>query len=497
MPSTDPLRDLELLIRSRYCVILLETIEEDRALALLRHLADRLRIPFYAWSRTRGLRRDESEGAVYGSADPAQALAHVEASSLEGLYAFQGLGEYLEDKVIAGRLKDAAGQFSKKTGAIVITGQGVVLPDPLKPMSATLSLPAPQPAEYRDLLQRILRDLAARVGARSEMKTEDFGRLLNNLTGLTLMEAEKILTKVIVEDGRLSPEDIRAVAAAKKEIVERDGVLEYFPVEESLSDIADLAGLKSWLCERRAILGDPARASRFGLSFPRGVLLLGVPGCGKSLCAKAIAMEWALPLLKLDTSNLYNKYVGESEKNLKRATDTAEKMAPVILWIDELEKAFARSGGEEDGGLSMRIFGTFLSWMQDRRGEVFVVATANDVSLLPPEFLRKGRFDEIFFVDLPNAEARTALFTIHLSKRRKDPARFDLPRLVQATDGFSGAEVEQSIVAGLYTAFSARKDLTTQFLLDEISHTNPISRTMGEKVEWLRNWARDRTRSAQ
>lgn len=310
------------------------------------------------------------------------------------------------------------------------------------------------------------------------------------------MEAEKILTRVIVEDGKLSPKDIRRVIEAKKDIVEREGVLEYYPVEESMDDIADLAGLKSWLDKRREIIIDPKRAMKFGLSFPKGVLLLGVPGCGKSLCAKAVAMEWGMPLLKLDSSNLYNKYIGESEKNFKRATKTAEKLSPVILWIDEIEKAFSSSSSNEDGGVSARIFSTFLSWLQDRRGDVFIVATANDVTKLPPEFLRKGRFDEIFFVDLPDAESRKSIFEIHLKKRGQEPNQFDLPILVEATDGFSGSEIEQVIVSGLYTAFSAKKELSNQILLDELKLTRPLSITMAERIAWLREWARERTVSA-
>ncbi|MCI0568871.1 MAG: AAA family ATPase, partial [Acidobacteria bacterium] len=329
-----------------------------------------------------------------------------------------------------------------------------------------------------------------------QMKSEDFARLLSNLKGLTLLEAERILTKAIVEDGKLAPDDLLAVVEAKKAVVEREGVLEYFPAEEGMADIADLAGLKAWLSERRAILTDPSRAAGFGLAFPKGVLLLGVPGCGKSLCAKAVAREWGLPLLKLDPASLYNKYVGESEKNFKRAMSMAEKLAPTVLWIDELEKAFSSSGDAEDGGLSQRIFGTFLSWLQDRKGDVFVVATANDVSILPPEFLRKGRFDEIFFVDLPDAEARRALFSIHLKKRGKDPKLYDLPRLVEATEGFGGSEVEQAIVAGLYTAFSGHRELSTETLLLEIARTKPMAQTMGEKIQWLRDWAKERTRSA-
>ena len=222
------------------------------------------------------------------------------------------------------------------------------------------------------------------------------------------------------------------------------------------------------------------------------MLLVGVPGCGKSLCAKAVAMEWGLPLLKLDPATLYNKYIGETEKNFKRAMETAERLSPVVLWIDELEKAFA-GGGDEDGGVSQRVLGTFLSWMQDRTGEVFTVATANDVSKLPAEFLRKGRFDETFFVDLPNAEARKAILEIHLRKRGKDPATIDLQKVVEQTDQFSGAELEEVIVAALYTVFADKRDLTTEALLHEIAATKPLAQTMSEKITALREWAKERT----
>jgi SpoVK/Ycf46/Vps4 family AAA+-type ATPase len=259
-----------------------------------------------------------------------------------------------------------------------------------------------------------------------------------------------------------------------------------------MAQVADLAGLKAWLAKRKNIIMEPQRAAEFGLSFPKGVLLVGVPGCGKSLCAKAVATEWGLPLLKLDSAALYNKYMGETEKNFRRAMHTAERIAPVILWIDELEKAFA-SGGTEDGGVSQRVLGTFLSWMQERDGDVFIVATANDVSRLPAEFLRKGRFDEIFFVDLPDAEARRAIFDIHLRKRGKDPASLPLDELVHATDQFSGAEIEQVIVAALYTAFAEQKSLDGVLVLTEIGATRPLSQTMAERVTALREWARERT----
>jgi len=262
-----------------------------------------------------------------------------------------------------------------------------------------------------------------------------------------------------------------------------------------MAGVADLKTLKEWLAKRKAVVKSPESAEQFGLAFPKGMLLLGVPGCGKSLSAKAVASEWGLPLIKLDPSNLYNKYIGESEGNFKRAMKAAERMSPVVLWIDELEKAFA-SGGSEDGGVSQRILGSFLSWMQDRRGDVFVVATANDIQRLPPEFLRKGRFDEIFFVDLPDEETRAEVFRIHLSNRGHDAATFDLAALAAATEGFSGSEIEQVVVSALYTAFSSKKTLDTAALQAEIAATRPLSVTMVERMDAMREWAKERTVSA-
>ena len=497
--NQDKFRELELLIRSHYSVIYVDTPEEERTHRLIRLLSDHLRIPSFRWSRTKGLVREDidSKGPVYGTQDLKTALSHIEASKFQALYYFSGIGDYLEDKLIAGMVKDAADQFSKNYGAVIFTGQNVEIPGILRTITATFTMPEPDAGEYRELLGHVVRDLYSRISVDVKLSEEDTNRLLNNIKGLTLTEAEKIITKVIIEDGTLSSEDIREVIEAKKDIVERDGVLEYYPVEESMADIADLSGLKSWLSKRKEIIVNPEKAKEFGLTFPKGVLLLGVPGCGKSLCAKAVATEWGLPLLKLDPSNIYNKYIGETEKNFKRAMKTAEKISPVILWIDEIEKAFSSAGGDsEDGGVSRRIFGTFLSWLQDRKGDVFIVATANDVTKLPPEFLRKGRFDEIFFVDLPSEEARTAIFGIHLEKRGKNPCRFDIDKLVHATKGFSGSEIEQVIVAGLYTAFSGEKKLDTQILLDEIESMSPISRTMAEKIAALRDWALKRTVSA-
>jgi AAA+ superfamily predicted ATPase len=496
MPAQDVLRDLQLLFRSRYGLLHIHTDEEARALSLLQHVADWISVPLFTWTRIKGITRVDLRGSIFETKEPGKAMAHVAAADIPAIYHFHGVGSHLEkDEVFRAYLKAGGKKLEGMDGAIVLTGSEITFPPEMDPMVATVVLPGPGKEEYRDLLSNLVRDLSRRQYVEVALSKEEMAGLLKHLSGLTLMEAEKILTKAIIEDHRLTAEDIGHVIEAKKAVVEREGLLEYYPVEQTLADIADLSTLKGWLAKRKNVVTNPSKAEEFGLTFPRGILLLGVPGCGKSLSAKAVAREWGLPLLKFDTSNLYNKYIGESEKNFKRAIRAAERMAPVVLWIDELEKAFA-VGGAEDGGVSLRILGSFLSWMQDRKGEVFIVATANDIERLPPEFLRKGRFDEIFFVDLPDRETRREIFRIHLENRGQAAQTFDLELLAVAAEGFSGSEIEEVVVSGLYTAFSAEKGLTTEELRTEVECTVPLSVTMAEKVGALRRWAEERTVSA-
>ena len=491
---------LELLVRARYALIVLDTVEPELAERTVRQIASNLSLHYFAWTRSKGLRRggvrpEADDPYVAETQEPHKALLMAEREG-SGCFLFRDLGAYLHEPLVASHVLDVVQGFSSRRGALFVIGHDVKLPDTLRPYATTLTLPGPAFDDYRALVERVIRDQSARMPVRIELSTEERGRLINNLTGLSLGEAEKIITKLLIEDGALRPDDIGRVIAAKRQAVEQDGLLEYHHSVEDMSQVAGLGGLKQWLAKRRLVTTDRARAEEFGLAFPKGVLLLGVPGCGKSLCAKAVAREWGLPLLKLDPANLFDKYVGDSEKNFKRAMQTAERLAPIVLWIDELEKAFAASGGDEDGGVSRRVFGTFLSWLQDRRGDVFVVATSNDVARLPPEFIRKGRFDEIFFVDLPGAPAREAIFRIHLAKRKQDPATFDLAALAGATSDFSGAEIEETIVSGLYTAFAAGRPLDSDTIVAEARRTRPLSRTMGERLTALRNWARDRTVAA-
>jgi SpoVK/Ycf46/Vps4 family AAA+-type ATPase len=471
------------------------TVEEARVETLVKHLADQLNLPLFVWTHSTGLRRLGEHASTYNTIAIAPALAHVRSSSMDALYLLQGIADELEQPQVRSLLRELAEQFSTRKGAVILTSETLDIPENLKGHTGYFKLPPPRPDEFRALLVRLLRDIRQRVEIKIEITNSDLNKLIRNLQGLTLLEAEKVLTKAIIEDETLSAADIRSVIEAKRKIVEQEGLLEYYPVEETMTDIAGLHRVKDWLRKRRQTILDPEKARRYGLPFPKGLLLLGVPGTGKSLTAKAVAMEWSLPLLKMDPASLYNKYMGETERNFRRAMEVAEKMSPVVLWIDEIEKAFA-SAGDSDGGASIRVLGTFLSWLQERQGDVFVVATANDVSRLPPELLRKGRFDEIFFVDLPTLEVRVELFRGHLKRRDQRLPDEALLRAAQAADEFSGAEIEQVIVAALHTSFSESQKLTTEVLLGEIAQTRPLAVTMAERIHDLREWASSRATPA-
>jgi AAA+ superfamily predicted ATPase len=490
-PSADQLRELEILIRAHHPLLLVDTVEDDRLHVLLEHAAEHIGLPLFSWTLVDGLRRELPEpGQTPETSSPQKALAFIERSNLEAIFHLRGLEPYLHDPPVVALLKNIHAKYFGHRGAVVLSGQGLELPPALEPLFTPMGLEPPTTEAYHSFVQAVLHDLATRLQVKVRLSSEDVSQLLAALEGLTFFEVQKIITQAVVEDGVLGREDIARVLDAKRKIVERSGVLEYYPPEHQMGDVAGLGNLKAWLRKRGPAFRDPRRATAYGLSPPKGLLLIGVQGCGKSLCAKAVASEWSLPLIRLDPSSLYNRYVGETERNLRRAIKLAEQMAPVVLWIDEIEKVMSQEDAE--GGPAQRIFGTFLSWLQDKKESVFVIATANDVSKLPPELMRKGRFDEIFFVDLPGEDARARIWELHLERRKRNPAKFDIARLVSLTDGFSGAEIEQAVVSALYTAFSRDEELTTQALADEVSLTKPLSVTMAERITALRDWAKDR-----
>ncbi len=487
----EQLRDLELLLNAHHPILYLEAEEDERAQALLEHVADHLNLLFLTWTPHRGLAHPLMPEPLEGTLDPGRCLQHITGSSNESLYYLRDFVPLLaSDTALKARLREVHQALWKHRGAVVFTGHSSAeLPEDIGRLVTTVTLAPPSDKEYHRFLSDMLTDLRSRRTVKVEMTGADVGKLLQQLRGLTFFEVKKVMTQAIAEQWTLDVSAIGKALEAKKEVLKRTGVLEYSPAENSLDDIAGLTRLKRWLRKRRAVFDNPDRAKEFGLSAPRGILLLGVPGCGKSLSAKAVAREYGLPLIRLDPSRLYTKYIGETEQNLRRATRTAEAMAPIVLWIDEIEKGLGSETGGSDGGVSKRVFGSFLSWLQEKPEGVFVIATSNDISQLPPELLRKGRFDEIFFVDLPNADVRREIMTLHLNRRGRDAATFDLDAIVAQTDGFSGAELEQAVVSALYAAYDEGAELETRHLLAELAVTRPLSVTSGEKLARLREWA--------
>ncbi len=485
------LEELVLLTRAHHPLLLLETLEEERAEVLLEHLAAKIGIPLFDWAPQQGLMRRGETGPVYGSQTLQAALQHIASSDLEALYHLRHVGDELMDPAIVARIAAVERRLRLHRGAIIITGKDIECPPALEPLLARVKLSGPSQNEYYEYVRALLADTRTRSRVDVQMDAQAVAELLSHLNGLMLTEVRRILTSAMVADQSLGPHTIERVIVEKQRLVSESGVLEYYPTKVELGALAGLTRLKQWLAVRSAIFKDSARAVEFGLSPPRGLLLLGVQGCGKSLSAKAVAAAWQLPLLRLDPARLYDKYVGATERNLKSAIEMAERLAPVVLWIDEIEKALAVT--DNDGGASRRLLGTFLTWLQEKRQSVFVVATANDVSQLPAELLRKGRFDEIFFVDLPTATARKDILAVHLQRRKRDPARFDLEALSALSEGFSGAELEEAIASALYQAFQTGGEVEDRHIAEALRTTVPLSITMREPIQALRSWAQGRT----
>ena len=486
------LNDLELLILSRYPFIAVESYEEERVEALLQRIAAKLLIPLFVWSVTQGLERSGAGSPIYDTKEPLKALANVAAIQDEGIYLFKDLHRSWGEAAVVRKLQELARSFARGRRALIFVAPHVTLPPELEKLTAIYRLDLPADQDLRHLVQKVIKDLSRQHKVRVELSAEEFDRLVEGMKGLTLFEAERALFKAVLRDHALTREDLSVILETKKVLLEKEGVLEYLPAEEGMGAIGGLENLKGWLAKRKKAY--TAEAKRFGLSPPKGIMLLGVQGCGKTMAAKAVAEEWGLPLLKMEPGRLYEKFVGESEKNLEKALRMAERMAPCVLMIDEIEKGLAYTGSADaDAGLSKRIFGRLLGWLQERKAPVFVVATCNEITALPPELMRKGRFDELFFIDLPGPKERQDIFALHLKKRKRDPGAFDLDALAEASAGFSGAEIEQAVVSALYNAFSLGTELDTAHLLEELKATTALSVTRREEVGALRAWARGRT----
>jgi hypothetical protein len=500
MPRTDAAHELTTLIQSRHPIVTIDTIEEERVDNLLRAVTADLHVPLFTWTVTHGLRRfdlsDEARRAksggdnvIYGTTNPRMMVQHLATLTVRAIFHLKDLMAHLADATIVRGLRDTAEAFQRSGSTAVLSGQAVRLPPELAGDAVPFALHLPDRDELLDIVSQTLRSLQRQRPFNVTLGPDGMESLLQALSGMTLNQARQAIAWAVLDDNALTPEDVPRLLRRKGETLRDEGLLEFYPPDDKSVELGGFSHLKEWL--ERARVGFTSEARALGLASPRGVLIVGVQGCGKSLAARAIARAWQQPLLKLDAGRLYDKFIGESEKNLRKALDFAEAVAPSILWIDEIEKGFA-SGGDADAGLSQRMLGSFLTWLQERQAPVFVVATANDVLSLPPEMLRKGRFDEIFFVDLPVAAERDAIFRIHLALRHQDVAAFDLPQLIAASEGFSGAEIEQAITSGLYRALHDKQALTTAMLCGELRGTQPLSVSRREDVERLREMARGR-----
>lgn len=483
-------RDLRAILRGRVPLVVIETRDEDRAAEQIRRLAAETDPPtaVFEWAVTQGLRRvDIDLGAPQTfNSDPATVLTWI-LQGLPGIYLLLDFHPYLAEPVNVRTLKDICLGHDTNPRTVVLVSHHVQLPEELAHLAARFEIAFPGRAERRAIVDEVAREWARQVGRPVRTDPVSVDLLVENLAGLSVTDTRRLARTAIHDDGAITPADVPLVTEAKYELLNRGGVLSF---EYDGADVAELAGmgrLKQWLAVRRQGFDGTAP----DLDPPRGVLLLGVQGCGKSLAAKVAAGVFGVPLLRMDLGAVHDKYVGESERKLRETLATADVMAPCVVWIDEIEKGLATSGG--DAGSSQRVLGTFLTWLAEKRGRVFVVATANDISRLPPELIRRGRFDEIFFIDLPDAATRAQVLAIHARRRDVTLGDAETARLAAECEGFSGAEIEQVVVSAAYAARAAGGPVTAERLLSEVRATRPLSVVMAERVAELRRWAKGRT----
>ena len=488
------LDDLKRLIRTRHAIVTIQTLDEAFAVRQIHEAGQQMGLAVLEWSVSDGLHHTAPTACevVAGTKTLVAALKFIRDNEAINVYIFKDALRYVKDAVVERLLRDTAQAFSQDNRTIFLVDPGGEMPSSLHPLTVSYDLALPDENEIYQVVKDSFQKLTEFSDRVVDMTESQFHQFLANLRGLTRMEIWQVVAEAVLGDGKLSVDDVTKAIEIKRQRLRQSGVLDYIPPPKEIPGVGGMKNLQKWLDRRSKAFS--AKARKYGLESPRGILILGMQGCGKSLMARFVAAAWKMPLLRMDVGALYDKYIGETERHLRRAFKVASVISPCILWIDEIEKAFASAsaGPESDGGLSKRMFGQLLTWMQDRPEPIFLVATANDISALPPELVRKGRFDEIFFVDLPGSEARKTIFEIHLAKRNRDPAAFDTDALAQASEGFSGSEIEQAIMGAMYAAFSEKQELQTQDILTEISQTQPLSVFMAEKIDAVRDWALSR-----
>ncbi len=499
----DKRREIETLIRARYPILYVVSWEEQRVIEWVADIAHKREKKVYEWSFSTGLvphgtSLQSQKARAQATRDPIVALDAIIDLVEPAIFIFKDFHPFLSKSnfAVVRKLKEIAIHLKNSLKTIVLVSPVLEVPIEIEKEVTVVDFPLPMVKELSDLLDRIVEDVRESSHVQIELDARDREKLLKAALGLTLTEAENVIAKILVNNGRLDADDVSNVFAEKQQIIRKSGLLEWCDAREGVEDVGGLDALKEWLKKRGTAFSD--RAREFGLPSPKGVLLLGVQGCGKSLCAKAVSSMWKMPLLRFDVGKMFGSLVGSSEENIRKAIAVAESVAPCILWVDEIDKAFAgaQSSALSDGGTTARVFGTFLTWLSEKTAPVFVIATANQIAQLPPELLRKGRLDELFYVDLPGETERRDIARIHLAKRRREAKNFDLRAIAACSDGFSGAEIEEAIVSALYDAFGADREVETEDIVKAVRESVPLSRTMAEELATLRAWASGRARTA-
>lgn len=486
-------KQIDILIRARYPLIFVNTYEEERFLSCISRLSRQQNKQLILWTVTSGIYKPGENKTDDATRDPLAALNYVERQTGSLIFLFHDFHPYLSDPAVVRKLRDLAKNLKSTYETLILVSPVLSVPLELEKEIAIVDFALPGREEINKLLDSIAATVSSRSTIKIDMSPEIREKLVDAALGLTYNEAENTFARAIVTDNALGIADIERVLAEKKQIIRKSGILEYFHTEEKIGNVGGLNNLKGWL-EKRSV-AFTQKAKDFGLPEPKGILLVGVQGCGKSLTAKAVSNLWQMPLLRFDVGRVFSGVVGSSEENMRKAIKTAESIAPVILWIDEIEKSLSgvQSSSFSDAGTSARVFGTFITWLQEKTMPVFVIATANNIQLLPSELLRKGRFDEIFFIDLPSEEERIEIFKIHLKKRNRPPENFDTASMAKAAENFSGAEIEQVIISALFDAFVANRQVTTEDVLHNIKSSIPLALTMSESINGLKQWAKTRT----
>lgn len=476
--------EFELLLRSRYPLIYIPTREEERVEAAIAQSAKKQGSrAVYIWDFVEGYQGNPND-AGFGKRNPLQALEFLEKlpASAPAIFILRDFQRFLEDVSISRKLRNLARLLKSVPKNIVIVSPLISIPEDLSEVMTVLEFPLPAAAEIKIEVERLLRATGQAIEGRLLDET------VRSCQGLSIERIRRVLAKAIATRGELHPDDAELILEEKRQTIRQTQILDFYPARENISDIGGLDNLKEWLLRRGGAFTE--RARQYGLPHPRGLLLVGIQGTGKSLTAKAIAHHWHLPLLRLDVGRLFAGLVGESESRTRQMIQLAEALAPCVLWIDEIDKAFGGLDGKGDSGTTSRVFGTFITWLAEKTSPVFVVATANNIQSLPPEMLRKGRFDEIFFVGLPSQEERRAIFEVHLLRLRSHSIKsYDLERLAYETPDFSGAEIEQTLIEAMHIGFSQNRDFTTDDILESASQMVPLARTAQEQIQFLQDWA--------